>query len=338
MTKIICEECKKEIDDTHKQCPHCGYKNKLNIDLYLKEQNTNNICPKCCKKLNKNDIFCTKCGTKKNDFKTTISKIIDVIKVIYKRNKIIINISAIILIFLLTSIIYCNNFNKDMVKAERLYNNHKYYEAENIIEKYPIHFNNETYRKINATKFIATYYNSLSVYNDDTTDDYINTIKNLLWGYERCDEELSLKPKDVEKQAIEDFKKLFRYTLQYDYKISETKTKELLNLNKDERDKQIEKLAKEIKKANTCEKNNIDVLRYDKYGYKMSVTLKNNNGCSWNIKSYSEVRVYFTDGSYEDVYLSTNINLKADESYTFSGCYLGSDNEYKTIRSVSFID
>ena len=70
----------------------------------------------------------------------------------------------------------------------------------------------------------------------------------------------------------------------------------------------------------------------------MSVKLKNNNGCTWNIKSYSEVRVYFTDGSYEDVYLSTNINLKADETYTFNDCYLGSDNKNKTIRSVTFID
>lgn len=29
MYKIICEEYKKEIDDSTKQCPNCGYKNKL---------------------------------------------------------------------------------------------------------------------------------------------------------------------------------------------------------------------------------------------------------------------------------------------------------------------
>jgi len=28
MSKIICEECNKKIDDTTKQCPNCGYKNK----------------------------------------------------------------------------------------------------------------------------------------------------------------------------------------------------------------------------------------------------------------------------------------------------------------------
>src|SRR5699024_5171934 len=98
------------------------------------------------------------------------------------------------------------------------------------------------------------------------------------------------------------------------------------------------KIAKEVIKSNTCELRNIDVLSYYQYGYKMSVKLKNNNGCTWNIKSYSEVRVYFTDGSYEDVYLGTNINLKADETYTFNDCYLGSDNKNKTIRSVTFID
>ena len=46
----------------------------------------------------------------------------------------------------------------------------------------------------------------------------------------------------------------------------------------------------------------------------MSVTLQNNNGCTWNIKSYSEVRVNSTDYSYEEVYLGTNIDLKADEN------------------------
>ena len=52
MAKIKCAECKKEIDDKTKQCPNCGYKNKLDINLYLKEQNNNNICTKCGKKLN----------------------------------------------------------------------------------------------------------------------------------------------------------------------------------------------------------------------------------------------------------------------------------------------
>ena len=59
---------------------------------------------------------------------------------------------------------------------------------------------------------------------------------------------------------------------------------------------------------------NVNVVNYSKYVYKMSVTLQNNNGCTWNIKSYSEVRVNSTDYSYEEVYLGINIDLKADEN------------------------
>lgn len=337
MHKIICEECKKEIDDNNKQCPNCGYKNKLNIDLYLKEQNNNNICPKCGEKLKKQDSFCTKCGCKRNNFKTKLSKIRDLVRVIYIRNKRTAFLIVILLLFILTSIIYYNIFNKDMLKAETLYNNKEFYKAESIIEKYPIYFNNKTYRKIKATKYLTMYYDELKEYDDDI-EDYISVIKSLLRGYERCEEELSKEQKEIEKQAIQDLKSLFRYELLYTYKLSEDEIKELNSLEKEELDSQLKKIVKEIIKSNTCELRNIDVLSYYQYGYKMSVTLQNNNGCTWNIKSYSEVRVNFTDGSYEEVYLGTNIDLKADEKYTFNDCYLGSDNKNKTIRSVTFID
>lgn len=33
MALIKCEECKKEISDSAKQCPHCGYKKRKNIKL-----------------------------------------------------------------------------------------------------------------------------------------------------------------------------------------------------------------------------------------------------------------------------------------------------------------
>ena len=337
MYKIICEECKKEIDDTTKQCPNCGYKNKLNIDLYLKSNNNiNNICPKCGEKLKKQDSFCTKCGYKRNNFKTKLSKIRDLVRVMYIRNKRTTFLIVILLLFILLSIIYFNNFNKDMLKAETLYNNKEFYKAESIIEKYPIYFNNKTYRKIKATKYLTMYYDELNEYDDDI-EDYTSIIKSLLMGYERCEEKLSKEQKEIEKQAIEDLKSLFRYELLYTYKLSEDEIKELNSLEKEELDSQLKKIAKEEIKSNTCELRNIVVLSYYQYDYEMSVNLKNNNGCTWNIKSYSEVRVYFTDGSYEDVYLGTNINLKADEQYTFSDCYLGSSNKYKTIKSVSFI-
>ena len=112
----------------------------------------------------------------------------------------------------------------------------------------------------------------------------------------------------------------------------------MCNLKTEELNNKIWALLKDVTKSKACEKTNIIVTSYSNYSYYITITLKNNNGCTWNIKSYSEVRVYFTDGSYEDVYLSTNVNLEAGETYTFSKCYLGSKNEYKKVSRVVFID
>lgn len=338
MAKIICNECKKEIDDTTKQCPNCGYRNKLNLDLYLKEQNNNsNICPNCGEKLNRKDIFCTKCGCKRNNFKTRLLKIKDLIKIIYIRNKTTTFLMGILLLFIFIGIIYCNNFSKDMLKAKMLYNNKEFDEAENIIAKYPIYFNNEIYRRIKATKNLTNYYKELND-NDDYIILYMIKIEDLLIGYEKCEEKLSIEQGEIEKQALEDLKSLFREELFNTYKLDEDDIKELNSLQEEELDSRLENIAKEAKKSNTCELRNVYVLSYDKDGYEMTVTLKNNNGCTWSIKSYSEVKVNFTDGSYEYVYLGTNINLGEYEAYTFSNCYLGSDNKYKTIKNVTFIN
>lgn len=335
MAKIKCKECNKEIEDNTKQCPNCGYKNKLDLDLYLKVKECNK-CPKCGNKINENDSFCTKCGYKKNNFKSKTSNIKELIKVIYKRNKLISKIIIALILFVIIGVIYTNNFNSDMLKAEEYYNNKEFYEAEKIVKKYPINLNNATYKKVQATKYLTFYYDKLGKYDDDI-EDYTRVIKSLLRGYERCEDELSIKKEEIEKQAINDLKDLYRYELVYTYKLSDEDIKSLSSLKSEELDNQLKKIAKETIKSNTCELRNIEVINYSKYGYKMSVYLKNNNGCTWNIKSYSKVRVYFTDGSYENVYLGTNINLKADETYTFDDCYLGSDNKNKTIRSVSFI-
>ena len=338
MAKIICTQCKKEIDDTKKKCPNCGYKNKLDIKSYLKEnESNNNICTKCGNKLNKQDSFCTKCGNKKNNLKSKLPKIKNLFKIIYIRNKKITILIIILILFILVCSIYYSSFKNDMLRAETLYNNKEFYEAESIIEKYPIYFNNETYKKIKATKYLTLYYDELKEYEDDT-EDYIRLIRSLLIGYERCDEELSTVQGETEKQAIEDLKSIYRSELIYTYKLSEDDIKHLNSLESKDLEKELEKIAKDIIKSNTCELRNVDVLSYSKHGYELNVKLKNNNGCTWNIKSYSEVRVYFTDGSYEDVYLGTNINLEADEIYSFYDCYLGSDNKYKTIKMVSFID
>lgn len=335
MYKVKCKECNKEFDDNAKQCPNCGYKNKLDLSFYLKEEN-NNICFNCGNKINKEDIFCTKCGNKKNTYKSKIFKIKNLIKVVYKRNKLISKIILILLLFVVIGIIYCNHFNNDMLKAEKLYNDKNFYEAENIIKKYPINFNNNIYKKIKATKNLTIYYDELSKYENDI-EDYTRIIRSLLIGYEKCENEVYLKKRAIEKQAINDLKNVYRNELIYTYKLSDEEIRSLNSLEDEELNKQLEKKAKELIKSNTCELGNIDVLYYSRYSYKISVTLKNDNGCTWNIKSYSKVRVHFDDSSYEDVYLGTNINLKADEQYTFSNCYLDSDNKYKKILYISFL-
>lgn len=333
MAKIKCAECKKEIDDTNKQCPNCGYKNKLDINLYLKEQGNNNICTKCGKKLNKNDSFCTKCGTKKDKLK--ISSITNLIKTIFKRNKLIIIISIIIVSLLSALIIENNNFNRDIEKAKQYYNDKEFYEVSQIVDKYSIlHKNNEFIRKYNYIEYLLTDYtiaNPQSKYRDDK-----DKLKYLIRGYSNCIEKKTTN--DWEQELVDEVKSFYYSAINNIVSLSRSEIEEISKLEKTELETKVNSLLKEEEKKNTCKVFNVKVLNYSKYGTKMSVTLKNNNGCTWNIKSYSEVRVNFTDGSYEEVYLGTNIDLKADEKYTFNDCYLGSDNKNKTIKSVAFID
>lgn len=336
MKKYTCKECNKKIDDTTKQCPNCGCKNKLDIDLYLKEQGENNICTKCGAKLNKNDSFCTRCGCKKRNAKNKLKKVKELIMVIYKRNKLIFNFIIALVLFIIIGMIYINNFNRDMIKAEKYYTQKNFYEAELIVNKYPISFNNTTYRKIKATKYLTRYYSLLS--EDDDIEDYTKIIRRLLIGYEMCENELTKELQQIEKKAITDLKDLFRYTLVYTYNLSDDDISTINGLDGEEFENKLNEIAKSAKKFNTCEIENIAVLDYYKYDDKMSVMLKNRNGCTWNIEKISQVRVYFTDGSYKNVFLGTDINLKADETYTFHDCYLGYNNKRKTINRVIFID
>ncbi len=50
MALIKCKECNKEISSTAKFCPHCGYKNDIEV------------CPECGKKISSNDSTCPHCG------------------------------------------------------------------------------------------------------------------------------------------------------------------------------------------------------------------------------------------------------------------------------------
>ena len=327
--KIICSECKKEIDDTNKQCPNCGFKNKLNKNLYLKKEDINN-CPKCGNKINKGEDFCTKCG---NKAKSSINNknIIELIKTIYKRNKKPIKISIIIILILSFILIDNIKFNKDIMIAEEYYEIGEYYDAGKIVDKYPLHKNNEFVKKYNYVKYLLTDLNMISKYNKDEKN-----LKWLIYGYSNCLEKKTTN--DWEKKQVEEVKNIYYRAINKIVSLSKEEIEELCNYNDEELESKISSIMKDVEKSKTCDKSHIKVKYYSKSGYKLDVTLENNNGCNWNIKSYSEVRVYFTDSSYEDVYLSTNINLKSGKEYTFYGCYLGSDNKYKTISRVTFID
>lgn len=336
MYKVVCKECKKTTDDTNKKCPNCGYKNKLDVELYLKKQTNNNICPKCGNKLSKKDVFCTKCGYKKDNFITKIKNVIELLQVVIARNKRIFFLSIGAIFLIIFSIVYSFNFNRDMAEADRLYDAKEFSDAEKLIDKYPIHFNNDIYDKINATKHYTRYYETADYYEEK--EDYKRVVDSLLKGYEQCLRASINEDGDIEKKALNELKDLYRQTLYIRYDISNDDVQELINLEDAELDSRLDDIAEQIEKNNTCDKSQIDVVSYGKYRNHINVTLKNNNGCTWNIKSYSEIRVYFTDGSYEDAYLGVNINLESDERYTFEDCYLGSNNEDKTVRSVTFID
>lgn len=50
MALIKCKECGEEISSTAKSCPHCGYKNDVNV------------CPECGKRVKDSDEICSHCG------------------------------------------------------------------------------------------------------------------------------------------------------------------------------------------------------------------------------------------------------------------------------------
>lgn len=332
MAKMKCKECGKIIDDDKKICSNCGFKNKIDISIYFKEPSNNTNCKKCGSKLNKKDSFCTNCGCKKDNVKTKGRNYLELLKTIFKRNKIVASVSIVLLIISLGFIIENNNFQRDIKLAESYYNSKEFYKAGEIVNKYShFHKNNEFIKKYEYIKYLLTDYQMSNNSNDDS-----DKLKYLLWGYRDCLERNTNNA--WENDLVNEVTNIYYNEINKITYISKSDIEKICIMSSTEMEQKINELIREEKKKNTCNKVNVSVVNYWKYGYKLDVILKNNNGCTWNIKSYSEVRVYFTDNSYEDVYLSTNINLKPDEKYTFSGCYLGSDNEDKTIKSVTFID
>ena len=254
---------------------------------------------------------------------------------IEKRNKKYLYLSLILLVvFIIIFIIIDNiNFKKDIFQAKIYYASQEYSKAQEILNKYPLHKSNEDYKKIEESKNFTTYY-ELSNSKDKEL-----AIKYLVYGYSKCLDNIE-STNDLTSQVAKEISSVYKNKLYYTYEINTTNLNELVELvgEAEKLEQKISTIVSEIEKANTCEKSNVKVISYDKSGYELDVTLRNENGCTWEIKSYSEVRVYFTDSSYEDVHLGTNINLKSNQEYTFYDCYLGSNNKYKGIRRIVFID
>ncbi len=299
-------------------------------------------CSNCEKELKKGDSFCTKCGRKNNYITRKIKNIIKIGRVFYNKNKKMVIILIIIIAILVFLIVDNIRFNKEIINAEYYYSNEEYSKAEKIIDKYPLHFYNYTYKKIKSTESLTTYYEFYETHidyaeNTGLSEAYKTAMVELIEGYENCVKEIDIST-GIKKSTVQELSKTYMNKLYDVFDIDESKLKEIISLDSKKRESEVDDIADAIAKSKVCKLNNILVAGYNKSGYKLTVKIKNNNGCSWNIKSYSEIRVNFTDGSYEDAYLGVNINLKGGESYTFYDCYLGSNNKSKTVKSVSFID
>lgn len=339
MRKIVCKECNQEIDITSKKCPNCGYKNK--IAFSLNDFKNSMICNNCGKELTNEDEFCPNCGKKKNSFLDKLKYILEYLIIIFKRNKIFLIIGIIIIILLIVLAVERINYSKDISLAISYYEDGDYADARKITSKYPsfLHFTDYDYLKI-ENSFMFTYdYEQYERAMDGYFEDYEEAVKNLIYGYKNCLRAITNDYyKDYEKEVASELREIYKSTLLSEFGIGQDELNELINLESDVLEDKIAEIAEQTETENTCELRNIRVINYSKYKDDLTVRLKNNNGCDWDIKSYSEVRVYFTDGSYEDVYLGVNVNLEAGETYTFNDCYLGYRNENKTISRVTFID
>ena len=304
-------------------------------------------CKNCSRDITEEDSkqfngYCNRCF-ERSEIKNTIEKGETKKEKVHnkgKNNKKYLYLGIILLVICIAIFIICDNINfkKDILQAKIHYACQEYSEAQQILDKYPLHYNDSTYKKIKESKQFTLYY-ELCKYKNYNEDDEKLDIKYLIYGYSKCLKNIE-SSNDLTSEVAKEILSVYKSELYYEYKINEENLNELLEVigEKEKLEQKISTIFSEIKKANTCEKSNVKVISYNKFGYEMDVTLRNENGCTWNIKSYSEVRVYFTDGSYEDVHLGTNINLKSNQEYTFSDCYLGSNNKNKTIRTITFID
>lgn len=260
------------------------------------------------------------------------------VKTFFKHNKnkviiAIVTISIVSIIMVISSINENYNFKKDIALAQSYYEDKEFYKVSEIFDKYSHrHKNDEFIKKYNYIQYLLTDYRKTSL---KTITEY-EKILYLFRGYRNCLDKKTNN--DWEKNLVDEAKDIYYSTLHSITSLNKNEIEKIAKLDNNSLEVKVKELARISEQSKTCEKSNIKIVKYSASSPYITVTLKNTNGCTWNIKSYSKIRVFFTDQSYEDVYLSNNINLEKNESYTFSDCYLGSNNKLKTVSGVTFID
>lgn len=108
----------------------------------------------------------------------------------------------LIIVGIIIGLIVIDNirFNADMEKAKNHYEKRNFSDAIKIVEKYPLHKNNEFVKKIEYSKYLFTFYNmaSLSWYEDN------EKLEDLFSGYADCLDEKTKN--DWQKKIVDEIK------------------------------------------------------------------------------------------------------------------------------------
>lgn len=300
MSKILCENCKKEIDISSKKCPYC-------VMVITKSKRKYKLIPEFLKSAS-------------------------------PKNKILFWILSIVVIIILLFLIENLSFKIEIKKAKEFYNNQEFAKVEKIVDRYALlHKNDEFIIKYKFIEPLVLGYKWSGVDSNDYSYDDL-TMEFLLWGYKNCTE-VKIN-NETDRNWVNEVKKIYHDAINRitGLNLSYLEIEDISKLSEEKQKEKITELMEKEAEKYKCDETGIKITNYTKHDNKISVTIKNNNACTWTIKSYSEVRVFFTDNSYEDVYLSTNIDLMANDTYTFNGCYLGYNNSNKVIKNVIFIN
>lgn len=195
-----------------------------------------------------------------------------------------------IIISVIIGIIVIDNirFSVDIQKAERYYENKKFSDAIDIIEKYPLHKNNELVKKLNYSKYLFTYYNMASFsWNKD--DEKLN---DLFSGYAHC---LNEKPKnDWEKKIVNEIKGYYYSAINKIVDLDEQEIISISSLEYTERKEKVKDIMNGVYETET-KNNNPSVIK---------ITSCNSRGASGTIYNqgnktikYVKLKISFRDSS-----------------------------------------